>query len=78
MDEGELRREMAKEGLQVVQAQFHHNPITNERTGQGFVHVRTKNDRALNLANNSIKKKGVRASKDVAPFEENRTQRWRG
>lgn len=78
VEPGMLKRELAKKGYQVVQAQFHHNPITNERTGKGFVHVRAPNDRVLNEATSCIKNKGVKVAKEAKPFEENRTQRWRG
>lgn len=78
VEAGQLKRELAKEGYQVVQAEFHHNPITNERTGRGFVHVRAPNDQVLNQATQSIKERGVKLDKAVSPYEENRTQRWRG
>ena len=78
VDEGKLRRDLAKDGFQVVQTNFHHDPITNKRTGKGFVQVRARNDRALNGAAEKIEAAGVKLGKNVTVVEENRTQRLRG
>lgn len=78
IDAKQLKRSLAKDGYQVVQAEFHHDPITNKRTGEGFVHVRAGNNKKLNEATDLLKMTGIKLDKQVKPREEKRTRRWRG
>lgn len=54
-----MKRSMARDGFQVVQSDFHHNPITNKRTGDGFVQIRTQNDRKFEVGQNSLGRMGL-------------------
>lgn len=64
-----LKRELANKGYQVVKSYFHHDTITNERTGKGFVQVRAPNPRYHEEIQKEIKDVSIRVAnkKNVIP-----------
>jgi hypothetical protein len=69
VEEDVLRRELASNGLNWMESQFYHNPVTNQRNGKGVVHVRVKNDAELAGVNKAINDSGmdVRVKGDYKP-----------
>ena len=68
LEPDQLKSELAKKGYHVVKSYFEHNTITNERTGNGFVQVRTANPRYLQTVGEEIKNIGVKVSKKQEPL----------
>jgi hypothetical protein len=70
VEEEVLRRELASNGLNWMESQFYHNPVTNERNGKGVVHVRVKNEAELAGVNKAICDSGmdVRVKGDYKPI----------
>lgn len=54
-----IRRELAKEGVVVLDGQFSHNLITNDVKGEGKLHVRTKNNKDMDKVLRNLKGKGM-------------------
>ena len=72
----ELNKNLAKSGFQVVESNFHHNPITNKRTGDGFIQIRARNDHKGQNLEKEIKASGIKMKiGDKRGRIENRTRR---
>ena len=55
----ELKRELAKDGLQMLDGKFKSNIITNVRSGDGILHVRANTKEDLEKFKNKIRNKGI-------------------
>ena len=69
VEEDVLKRELANNGLNWMESQFYHNPVTNQRNGKGVVHVRVKDEAELGKVNKAINDSGmdVRVKSDYKP-----------
>lgn len=76
VDAAAMKRELALKGYHVVKAYFEHKPITNERTGRGFIQVRSANPRYQIELQKEIEKIGLRLSKKQGAMP-NRNLTWK-
>lgn len=61
-DTGVLRRDLANRGLDWMEGQFYHNPITNKRSGNGVVHVRCKTAQEIDGVKRRLQESGIDAT----------------
>lgn len=63
VDASVLQRDLAKRGLNMMGSSFSHNPITNERTGKGIIHVRAKDAGELQKIEKVCTETGMKVQK---------------
>lgn len=61
LDSNTLKRELAKEGFQVIRSHFESRPFTNKLTGKGFIEIKTTQDE--DYMKSVLAKKGVKIAK---------------
>lgn len=76
VDASQMKRELAYKGYHVVKAYFEHNPVTNERSGRGFIQLRAANPRYHEELKKEIEKVGLKMSRSAKAMP-NRNLTWK-